>query len=97
MIHPVTTALFTFSLAPRSRNAITGRTAQQHRAELEKLARKIAGRCARPAGILDRARVAAQAELDLARVRRNKVALIERLLACGNFDPPQRFPTVADA
>ena len=39
--------------------------------------------------MLERARVIAQAELDLARVRRAKVALIERASAFGEFDPPQ--------
>jgi len=39
--------------------------------------------------VLERARVIAQAELDLARVRRAKVALIERASAFGEFDPPQ--------
>jgi hypothetical protein len=45
--------------------------------QLEKLARKIAGNAV-DAITLERAREIAQAELDLARVRRAKVALIER-------------------
>jgi hypothetical protein len=45
--------------------------------ELERLARKIAGNTD-DAITLERARDIAQAELDLARVRRAKVALIER-------------------
>jgi hypothetical protein len=39
--------------------------------------------------MLERARAIAQAELDLARVRRAKVALIERASAFGELDPPQ--------
>jgi hypothetical protein len=62
--------------------------------QLEKLARRIAGG-AEDGRILDRARVAAQAELDLARIRRAKIALIERVLAFGNLDLPQGL--VADA
>jgi Transposase DDE domain group 1 len=38
-----------------------------------------------------RARALAQAELDLARVRRAKVASIERASAVGELDPPQRM------
>jgi hypothetical protein len=38
--------------------------------------------------LLERARAIAQAELDLARVRRVKVALIERASAFGELDPP---------
>lgn len=39
--------------------------------------------------MLERARAVAQAELELARVRRAKVALIERASAFGELDPPQ--------
>jgi hypothetical protein len=56
--------------------------------QLDKLARKIAGD-SQDAITLERARAIAQAELDLARVRRAKVALIERASAFGEFDPPQ--------
>jgi hypothetical protein len=38
---------------------------------------------------IERAREIAQAELDLARVRRAKVAVIERASAFGELDPPQ--------
>jgi hypothetical protein len=41
------------------------------------------------ATILDRARVAAQAELDLARIRAVKIAVIERVLAVGNLTLPR--------
>ena len=44
--------------------------------------------------MLERARAIAQAELDLARVRRAKVSLIERACAFGELDPPQAFSTV---
>ena len=43
----------------------------------------------RDAIVLERARAIAQAELDLARVRRAKLALIERASAFGELDPPQ--------
>jgi len=52
--------------------------------QLDSLARKIAGR-SKDAVQIEHARAAAQAELDLARVRRAKVALIER--ACALEDP----------
>jgi len=44
--------------------------------------------------MLERARAIAQAELDLVRVRRAKIALIERARAFGELDPPQPFRTV---
>jgi hypothetical protein len=56
--------------------------------QLAKLARKIAGNTD-DAITLERARAIAQAELDLARVRRAKVALIERASALGELDPPR--------
>src|SRR5262249_26260629 len=43
---------------------------------------------------LERARAIAQAELDLARVRRAKIALIERARASGELDPPPAFRTL---
>jgi hypothetical protein len=55
--------------------------------QLETLARKIAGDT-KDAVKLERARAIAQAELELARVRRAKVALIERASAFGELDPP---------
>ena len=61
--------------------------------QLDKLVREIAGD-SRDAIVLERARTIAQAELDLARVRRAKVALIERASAFGEIDPPQAFSTV---
>ena len=59
---------------------------------LETLVRKIAGDTKDPVK-LERARAIAQADLELARVRRAKVALIERASAFGELDPPQ--PTVS--
>src|SRR5262245_45648039 len=56
--------------------------------QLETLARKIAGD-AKDAVKLERARTIAQAALELARVRRAKVALIERASEFGGLDPPQ--------
>jgi hypothetical protein len=58
--------------------------------QLDKLARKIAGDTADEI-ILERARAAAQAELDLARVRRAKVG------AFGDLDAPQAFSSVTQA
>ena len=56
---------------------------------IERLARKIAGK-ATDVVILNRARDAAQAELELAQIRRVKVALIERMVEFGEFQatPP---------
>ena len=55
--------------------------------QLDKLVREIAGDT-KDAIMLERARAIAQAELDLAQVRRVKVALIERASAFGELDPP---------
>jgi hypothetical protein len=63
--------------------------------QLDKLALKIAGNTD-DAITLERAREIAQAELDLARVRRAKVALIERACTFGDLDPPQAFSTVTE-
>ena len=62
--------------------------------QVDKLARKIAGNTD-DAIILECARAIAQAQLDLARVRRAKVALIERASAFGELDPPRAFTTIA--
>ena len=63
--------------------------------QLDKLVREIAGD-SKDAIMLERAREIAQAELDLARVRRAKVALIERASAFGELDPAQAFSTVTE-
>jgi hypothetical protein len=55
--------------------------------QLDKLVREIAGDT-EDAMLRERARAIAQAELDLAQVRRVKVALIERASAFGELDPP---------
>jgi len=44
--------------------------------------------------MLEPARAIAQAELDLARVRRAKVALIERACTFGELEPPQVLSSV---
>lgn len=56
--------------------------------QLETLVRKIAGDT-KDAVKLERARTLAQAEFELARVRRAKVALIERASAFGEVEPPR--------
>jgi hypothetical protein len=53
--------------------------------QLDNLVREIAGDT-EDAIMLERARAAAQAELDLAQIRRAKVALIERASALGELD-----------
>jgi hypothetical protein len=63
--------------------------------QLDSLVRKIAGDT-EDAITLEFAGAVAQAELDLARVQRAKVALIERASAFGELDPPQAFSTVTD-
>jgi hypothetical protein len=60
---------------------------------LDKLACKIAGDTKDPI-LLERARAVAQAQLDLARVRQAKVALIERASAFGALDPPRILSSV---
>jgi len=55
---------------------------------LDALAREIAGNSKNEV-ILEHARAAAQAELDLARVRQVKVALIQRVSALGSLDANQ--------
>ena len=59
--------------------------------QVEKLARKIAGRTA-DAITLEHARVAAEAELELRRVRRIRLALIERTSAFGSLKRQRTFP-----
>jgi hypothetical protein len=61
--------------------------------QLETLVRKIAGDT-KDAVKLERARAIAQAELEVARVRRAKVALIERASAFGELDRPR--PSVSE-
>jgi len=61
--------------------------------QLDNLVREIAGDT-EDAIMLERARAAAQAELDLAQIRRAKVALIERASALGELD--QGRPTLPE-
>jgi hypothetical protein len=61
---------------------------------LDALARKIAGN-SKNGLILQHARDAAHAELELERVRQVKVALIERASALGSLDVPQVFSSAA--
>jgi hypothetical protein len=63
--------------------------------EVATLARQFAGDTEDKLTI-ERARDAAEAELELARVRRFKVALIERVAALGRFDVPKRFASPKD-
>src|SRR5215471_16921522 len=58
--------------------------------EMERLAHKIAGGSNSPIA-LAYARSAAEVSLDLARVRSMKVALIECIVAFGEFDPRPQF------
>ena len=64
--------------------------------QVEKLARKLAGKTNSEI-ILEQARDAAQAAIDLARVRRVKVALIERVSARGSLETPQLFKSLREA
>ena len=73
------------------RSSITSTAA--YAKQLDRLVREIAGNT-EDAILLERARAIAQAELELARVRRVKVALIERASAFGELDPPQAFSSV---
>jgi hypothetical protein len=59
---------------------------------VEALARKIAGKGA-DAATLELARTAAQAEFDLAQIRRTRVKLIERMLKFGEFEAQELFRT----
>jgi hypothetical protein len=63
---------------------------------LDKLARNIAGD-SKSEIIREHARAAAQAELDLARVRQAKVALIKSMSALGALEPPYDMGSVMKA
>jgi hypothetical protein len=63
--------------------------------QVGKLARQIAGNTDTKV-ILEWARDAAAADLELDRVRRVRVALIERAAALGRFDVPRRFASLKD-
>jgi hypothetical protein len=72
-----------------------GERTAKYAKQLDKLVRKIAGDTEDPIP-LERARAIAQSVLELARVRRAKVALIERASAFGELDPP-RCSSAVDA
>jgi hypothetical protein len=63
--------------------------------QIEQLARKLAGKTNSEI-ILEQARDAAQAAIDLARVGRVKVALIERASARGSLETAELFNSVRD-
>jgi hypothetical protein len=63
--------------------------------DIEALARKIAGNST-DVVVLECARTMAQAEFDLARIRRLKVALVSRVMAFGEFEPPATFPSLSE-
>jgi hypothetical protein len=63
--------------------------------QVEKLACQIAGET-NGRITLELARDAAEGDLELARVRRVRVALIERVVALGRFDVPPRFASPKD-
>jgi hypothetical protein len=63
--------------------------------EVEELARQLAGDTEDKVTI-ELARDAAEAELELARVRGVKIALIERVAAFGRFDVPELFQSPKD-
>jgi len=62
----------------------------EHEKRVERLARKIAGNARHPL-ILECARAAAEAELQLARVRRAKVILTERIMVFGALKAPKSY------
>lgn len=63
--------------------------------QLNRLAHKIAGD-SRSEITHECARAIAQAELELARIRRAKVAIIQRVLVLGAVDVPKRFASIRD-
>jgi len=65
----------------------------EHVKDIEALARKIAGNST-DVVVLECAGTFAQAEFDLARIRRLKVALVSRVMAFGEFEPPVTFPSL---
>jgi hypothetical protein len=73
------------------RHGLTLRTSGSNFAsQIEKLARRIAGKC-QDEMTLSFARTAAEAEIELARVRKVRLSLIDRAMKLGNLDPPKHF------
>jgi hypothetical protein len=85
-----------------SRNSLrhglaAGRTVTAERiADIERLARKIAG-AATDIVTIECARTIAQAEFDVARIRRAKVALISRVIAFGEIERPPASHLIREA
>jgi hypothetical protein len=78
------------------RHGLSGNIGRAERAaQVETLARMIAGDTT-DAMILDFARTAAEAELDLRRIRQIKVACIEHMLAFGESNDPDPVTEVRD-
>ena len=67
-------------------------TSAAYTAQVEDLAGKIAG-ATTDTIVLEHARIAAEAELELRRVRRVRLALIERTSALGSLTTPTHFPS----
>jgi hypothetical protein len=63
--------------------------------DIEALARKIAGNST-DVVVLECVRAFAQAEFDLARIRRLKVALVSHVMAFGEFEPPAAFQSLRE-
>jgi hypothetical protein len=63
--------------------------------DIEALASKIAGNST-DVVVLECARTFAQTEFDLARIRRLKVALVSRVMAFGEFEPPATFQSLRE-
>ena len=66
-----------------------------HIKDIEALAGKIAGNSA-DIVVFECARTFAQAEFDLARIRRLKVALVSSVISFGEFEPPATFQSLRE-
>src|SRR3954467_3594048 len=78
------------------RHCLSLRTREATARQIEQLARKIGGD-SKDEFILEHARNAARATVDLATVRRVRLALIERALALGALQSPRLFHSAAEA
>jgi hypothetical protein len=65
-------------------------SSEEYERHIERLARKIVGDVRHPL-IMEPARAAAEAELELAQIRRVKVTLIERIIAFGESKAPKSY------
>ena len=77
------------------RHGLTVRSSAAFAKQIERLARRIAGQTT-DRNVLEHARDAALATIDLVRIRRVKVALIERASALDALDGPQLFKDVGE-